>query len=104
MYRKQKYQDVDLNLSSLKSLNSLAKAMMSEVSQRNLEAHLEQAILSDHVMENNDTIAMIDSPHKEKFQQNYKNHHHLYDNTSSPSTMHTNQASSHSLIDTALSS
>ena len=85
VYRQQKFQDVDLNLLRLETLNSLAEGMMSEVAKRKHQAHVEEAILTGHVIPNNDSVSMNSSPHKEKFRR-YKenNHQRLYDNV--PST------------------
>jgi hypothetical protein len=84
VYRQQKFQDVDLNLLRLETLNSLAEGMMSEVAKRKHQAHVEEAILTGHVIPNNDSISMNDSPHKEKFRR-YKenNHQRYYENISS---------------------
>jgi hypothetical protein len=81
VYRQQKFQDVDLNLLRLETLNSLAEGMMSEVAKRKHQAHVEEAVLTGHVIPNNDPISMNNSPHKEKFRR-YKenNHQRLYDN------------------------
>jgi len=57
--------------------------MMSESAKAKHEAHLEQAILTGHVIENNNnSISMNNSPHKEKFRRN-KTNNHVYDNISS---------------------
>jgi hypothetical protein len=89
VYRQQKFQDVDLNLLRLETLNSLADGMMSD--ERKHQAHLEQAILTGHVIGNSDSISLPDSPHKEKFRRDKENNHqHLYDHIPS-STIHTNQ-------------
>ncbi|CAF4304206.1 unnamed protein product [Rotaria sp. Silwood2] len=96
VYRQQKFQDVDLNLLRLETLNSLAEGMMSEVARRKQQARSEQALLAGHVIENNDAISINDSPHKEKFRRNKENHlHNLHDQLSSSSTtIQKNQSSS----------
>ncbi len=71
-----------MNLSRLETLNSLAEGMMSVSAKSKHEAHLEQAILTGHVIENNNSISMNNSPHKEKFRRNKLNNH-VYDNISS---------------------
>ena len=84
VYRQQKFQDVDLNLLRLETLNSLAEGMMSEVAKRKQQNPNDNGSLSGHVIANNDAISMNNSPHKEKFRRNKENHHqHLYDNVSS---------------------
>lgn len=80
VYRQQKFQDVDLNLLRLETLNSLAEGMVSEVSKRKHQDAVEEAILSGHVIANSDTNGPNMSPHKEKFRRNQENHHQrLYD-------------------------
>ncbi len=71
-----------MNLLRLETLNSLAEGMMSVSAKSKHEAHLEQAILTGHVIENNNSISMNNSPHKEKFRRNKLNNH-VYDNISS---------------------
>lgn len=87
VYRQQKFQDVDLNLLRLETLNSLAEGMMGEVAKRKQQNLNDDGSLSGHVIANNDAISMNNSPHKEKFRRNKENHHHqqqhLYDNVSS---------------------
>ncbi len=84
VYRQQKFQDVDLNLLRLETLNSLAEGMMSEVAKRKHQARVEEAMLTGQVIPNNDPISMNNSPHQEKFRR-YKetNHQRLYDNVPS---------------------
>lgn len=84
VYRQQKFQDVDLNLLRLETLNSLAEGMMSETAKRKHQAHLEEAHLTGHVIGNNDAISLNHSPHKENFRRNKENHQNqLYDNVTS---------------------
>ncbi len=72
---------MDLNLLRLETLNSLAEGMMSEVAKQKHQAHVEKAILTGHVVGNDDSISMNSSPHKENLRRNKENHHqHLYDN------------------------
>lgn len=86
VYRQQKFQDVDLNLLRLETLNSLAEGMMSETLKHKQHGHLEDAYLTGHVIGNNDAISLNHSPYKENFRRNKENHHNqLYDNiTSTP--------------------
>ncbi|CAF1136153.1 unnamed protein product [Rotaria magnacalcarata] len=95
VYRQQKFQDVDLNLLRLETLNSLTEGMINEVAKRK-----QQALLTDHVVENNDAISIIDSPHKEKFRRNVEQHpHNLHHQlTSSPSVVRKNSAASPELL------
>ncbi|CAF1106408.1 unnamed protein product [Rotaria sp. Silwood1] len=86
VYRQQKFQDVDLNLLRLETLNSLAEGMMNEVARRKQQARFEQALLTDNVIENNDVISINDSPHKEKFRRHKENHHPNLHDQVSPST------------------
>jgi hypothetical protein len=92
VYRQQKFQDVDLNLLRLETLNSLPVSMMSEESKRKHQNHLENAILTGHIIENNDATTVVESPYKEGFRRNKTNHHDLHNNVTS-STIHQNQAS-----------
>ncbi len=72
---------MDLNLLRLETLNSLDEGMMSEVAKHKHQTHVEEAILTGHVIGNNDSVSMNNSPHKENFRRNKENHHqHLYDN------------------------
>lgn len=77
VYRQQKFQDVDLNLLRLETLNSLAEGMMSEVAKRKQRFPIDESNLSSHVIANNDAISINNSPHKEKFRRNKENHHQL---------------------------
>lgn len=85
VYRQQKFQDVDLNLLRLETLNTLPMSMMSEESKRNHANHVEEAILTGHVIENTDATSIIDDSHKRKFAREKGNHHDLYDTTSNTS-------------------
>ncbi|CAF3587678.1 unnamed protein product [Rotaria socialis] len=96
VYRQQKFQDVDLNLLRLETLNSLTEGMINEVAKRK-----QQALLVGHVVENNDAISITDSPHKEKFRRNKEQRpHDLHDQltTSSPSVVHRTPAVSSELL------
>ncbi len=88
VYRQQKFQDVDLNLLRLETLNSLAEGMMGEVSKRKHQAHVEEAILTGHVVGNSDPITINNILYKDKIRQNKENNHHQrsYDNVSLSST------------------
>jgi hypothetical protein len=97
VYRQQKFQDVDLNLLRLETLNSLPLSMMSEESKMKHANHVEQAILTGHIIDNKEALSHIESPHKEKFQRDKTNHHDLYDNISATSR-DTNQQSTPMLI------
>ncbi|CAF0749307.1 unnamed protein product [Rotaria sordida] len=104
VYRQQKFQDVDLNLLRLETLNSLAEGMMNEVTRRKQQTHIEQVLLTDHIIENTDAISINDSPHKEKFRRNKENHHqhhnlHEQSSTSSSTTtiIHKNRSTSPTL-------
>ena len=85
VYRQQKFQDVDLNLLRLETLNTLPISMMSEESRRKHANHVEEAILTGHVIENADVTSLVDDSHKRKFLREKANHHDLYDNTSNTS-------------------
>ena len=58
---------------------------MSEESKRNHVNHVEEAILTGHVIENTDATSIIDDSHKKKFAREKANHLDLYDNTSNTS-------------------
>ncbi|CAF1154766.1 unnamed protein product [Adineta steineri] len=90
VYRQQKFQDVDLNLLRLETLNSLAEGMVSEVTKRKNQNHLDQRESISNVIENHDVTSITDSPLKEKFQRSRENP--FYDNVSTSSTIHTNPA------------
>ena len=84
VYRQQKFQDVDLNLLRLETLNSLAEGMMGEAAKRRHQAHLEEAHLTGHVFSNNDAVSTNHGSCKDKFRRNKENHHNqLYDNVTS---------------------
>ncbi len=89
VYRQQKFQDVDLNLLRLETLNSLAEGMMGEVAKRKHEAHLQKAILTGEIIENNNSISLNNSPHKEKFRRTKPNHY-IDNNKSSTSPLSDN--------------
>jgi hypothetical protein len=97
VYRQQKFQDVDLNLLQLDTLNNLPIGMMSDESKRKHANHVEQAILTGHVIDNTDTLSIIESLDKEKFARNKENLHELYDNVSAASK-DTNQPTTPMLI------
>ncbi|UJR23000.1 hypothetical protein I4U23_026026 [Adineta vaga] len=88
VYRQQKFQDVDLNLLRLETLNSLAEGMMDEAAKRKTKNVENQEALKDNVIENHNTISITDSPTKDKYQRLKDNshHRHLYDNSLSSST------------------
>lgn len=85
VYRQQKFQDVDLNLLRLETLNALPLGMMSEESKRKHANHVEQAILTGHVIDNKDALSNLEHPLKEKFQRDKSNHIDLYDDISATS-------------------
>ena len=85
VYRQQKFQDVDLNLLRLETLNALPLGMMSEESKRKHANHVEQAMLTGHVIDNKDAISNLEHPLKENFQRNKSNHIDLYDDISATS-------------------
>ncbi len=85
VYRQQKFQDVDLNLLRLETLNTLPLNMMSEESKRKHANHVEQAILTGHIIDNNDALSDLESSYKDKHQREKLNHHNLYDDTSATS-------------------
>lgn len=85
VYRQQKFQDVDLNLLRLETLNALPLGMMSEDSKRKHANHVEQAILTGHVIDNKEALSDIENPAKEKFQRDKSNHLDLYDDVSATS-------------------
>jgi hypothetical protein len=97
VYRRQKFQDVDLNLLRLETLNNLPLGMMSEESKLKHANHVEQAILTGHVIDNKEAFSHIESPQRDKFQREKINHHDLYDNISATSK-DTNQQSTPMLI------
>ncbi len=97
VYRQQKFQDVDLNLLRLETLNTLPLGMMSEESKLKHANHVEHAILTGHLIDNKEALSDIESPHKEKFQRDKTNHHDLYDSISATSK-DTNQQSTPMLI------
>ncbi len=92
VYRQQKFQDIDLNLLQLETLNTLPLSMMSEESKRKHANHVEQAILTGHVIGNCDVLPNIENLHKDKL-----NYHDLYDDVSGTSK-ETNQQSTPMLI------
>ncbi|CAF0945118.1 unnamed protein product [Adineta steineri] len=98
VYRQQKFQDVDLNLLQLETLNTLPLNMMSDEAKENHANHVEQAILTGHIINrNNDFSLNIESPHKEKFRRDSLTHQDAYDDASSLSKS-TNQQSTPMLI------
>jgi hypothetical protein len=102
VYRQQKFQDVDVNLLRLETLNTLPLSMMSEESKRKHALHVEEAIRTGHVVDNHimdkeDTLSNIESPYKERFQRNKVHYNELYDNVSGTSK-DTNQQSTPMLI------
>ena len=85
VYRQQKFQDVDLNLLRLETLNALPFGMMSDESKRKHANHVEQAILTGHVIDNKEALSDIENPAKENFQREKSNHIDLYDDVSGTS-------------------
>jgi len=98
VYRQQKFQDVDLNLLRLETLNTLPLNMMSDEAKFKHANHVEEAIRTGHIIDSaNDKLSHIESPHKEKFQRNKSLPHELYDDLSLTSK-DTNQQSTPMLI------
>lgn len=62
VYRQQKFQDVDLNLLRLETLNSLAEGMVSEVAKRKHQSRVDEAILSENIMQNAELNGSMSSP------------------------------------------
>ena len=92
VYRQQKFQDVDLNLLRLETLNSIAENVMDKVAKRKQQAHVEEDLLNDNVFENSDATGTFKTPTKEKFRRNKENHYYnLCDNALSLPTVHPNQ-------------
>ena len=86
VYRQQKFQDVDLNLLRLETLNTLPLSMMSEESKRKHANHIEQAILTGHVIDNTDETSTCEEFDKRKSSRTKTNHHHdCYDDVSTAS-------------------
>ncbi|CAF1346270.1 unnamed protein product [Adineta ricciae] len=91
VYRQQKFQDVDLNLLRLETLNSLAEGMVGEVAKRkNGRSSSAEQSISNKTIGNYETKPTGDSPIKDTFQR-LKEHRHrrLYENivSSSPQSM-----------------
>jgi len=63
--------------------------MMGEVAKRKHEVHLQKAKLTGEIIENNNSISLNNSPHKEKFRRTKPNHY-MDDNKSSTSTLSDN--------------
>ena len=97
VYRQQKFQDVDLNLLQLETLNNLPLNMMSDDAKEMHVNHVEQAILTDHVIDKNDSLVNVESPYKERFRRNSLTNQDVYDDISSTSKS-TNQQSTPMLI------
>lgn len=99
VYRQQKFQDVDLNLLRLETLNTLPLSMMSEESKRKHANHIEEAILTGHVIDNTDATAAanFDEFEKQTHARPQANHHDCYDNLSMTSK-ETNHQSTPMLI------
>ena len=99
VYRQQKFQDVDLNLLRLETLNTLPLSMMSDESKLKHANHVEQAILTGHVIGNSDATTNFDEFQTENSSntKSKTNHHDCYDNLSSTSK-ETNQQSTPMLI------
>ncbi|UJR25903.1 hypothetical protein I4U23_007251 [Adineta vaga] len=97
VYRQQKFQDVDLNLLQLETLNNLPLNMMSDDAKEKHANHVEQAILTGHIIDKNESLSHIESPYKEKFRRNSLTNQDVYDDISSTSKS-TNQQSTPMLI------
>ncbi|CAF0858245.1 unnamed protein product [Adineta ricciae] len=97
VYRQQKFQDVDLNLLQLETLNNLPLNMMSDDAKEMHVNHIEQAILTDHITDKNDSLGNVESPYKERFRRNSLTNQDVYDDISSTSKS-TNQQSTPMLI------
>jgi hypothetical protein len=59
--------------------------MMSEESKRKHANHVEQAILTGHVIANGEELPNIEDLHKDNFKRTHANHHDLYDDASTAS-------------------
>jgi hypothetical protein len=81
----------------LETLNALPLNMMSEESIEKHANHVEQAILTDHLVNNHGKLINVESPHKEKFRREDTNHRDVYDDVSTTSKS-TNQQSTPMLI------
>ena len=90
VYRQQKFQDVDINLLKLETLNNLADDMMSEVAKRKQNTSFEKRSLTDHVIGNDDAISAFENHCRDEPQQNPEYNESLCKKTSLTSTIHTN--------------
>ena len=83
VYRQQKFQDVDLNLLRLETLNSLAEGMVSEVAKHKHQQRAEEAILAEVGMSNAEQNGEHFNRNKSLF---YGDHQRFYDETGSMSS------------------
>ena len=77
VYRQQKFQDVDLNLVRLETLNSLPLGMMSEESRRKHENHAKALLAADDETVGNHKTnhGKSESPHRELSRRHKTNNH-----------------------------
>ena len=92
VYRQQKFQDVDLNLLRLETLNTLPISMMSEESKRKHENHIEGTIANQHITDRPDITSTLEDLSVGKYQRERSNHHDLYDDGSLTSKDTNNQS------------
>jgi hypothetical protein len=108
VYRQQKFQDVDLNLVRLETLNNVPIEMMSEESKRKHEQQqqqqqqqqFEQSIFTNSTMNDTDRLTQLDRFSGDQRRQNKRTHFGSYDQLSATSTIHINRASAGMFIDT----